>query len=181
MTNATANVQFADWQPHGTFNFKAVVGLDFVDGHRYMVTFIERTYADGHRDYSKTTRVYGALDALVPELMAEEPYADMAIPSDPELAVDKLRARIWNSWRAGATAAGIEMMTAFLREVSENVVGVDVNPDATLAKVKFNQYAGCSCPCSPGFVLAGQVKSTRTDVNGSTGRPLDIWIDRVDI
>ena len=47
----------------------------------------------------------------------------------------------------------------------EALAGVGVVQD----NMKWSQYAGCSCPCSPGFVLTGRFVDNE-------GRPLDIWI-----
>lgn len=37
--------------------------------------------------------------------------------------------------------------------------------DSTNIKFRWSQYAGCSCPCSPGFIVSG------------CDRPIDIWVE----
>jgi hypothetical protein len=51
------------------------------------------------------------------------------------------------------------------------VLGLD---DCTL---RWSQKAGCSCPCSPGFILL-QDKHAKTHyaTDGSYSRPVDIWV-----
>lgn len=45
-------------------------------------------------------------------------------------------------------------------------------------KLQWSRYAGCSCPCSPGFVLldvAGHVRHLRT--TGSEARYADVYVE----
>ena len=41
-----------------------------------------------------------------------------------------------------------------------------------LGKLSWSQYAGCSCPCSPGFVLPHQTLS----IGGHTFNRFDVWV-----
>lgn len=41
-----------------------------------------------------------------------------------------------------------------------------------LGKLTWSQYAGCSCPCSPGFVLPHQALS----LGGRTFTHFDVWV-----
>jgi hypothetical protein len=42
-----------------------------------------------------------------------------------------------------------------------------------LSKLSWSQYAGCSCPCSPGFVLNHQ---NIVDDKGNGFRYFDLWL-----
>lgn len=42
-----------------------------------------------------------------------------------------------------------------------------------LGKLQWSQYAGCSCPCSPGFVLPHQT----INMGGHTFTRFDVWIE----
>ena len=41
-----------------------------------------------------------------------------------------------------------------------------------LSKLQWSQYAGCSCPCSPGFILPKQV----LNIGGHTFSNFDVWV-----
>lgn len=41
-----------------------------------------------------------------------------------------------------------------------------------LGKLQWSQYAGCSCPCSPGFILPRQT----LNLGGQTFSHFDVWI-----
>jgi hypothetical protein len=47
--------------------------------------------------------------------------------------------------------------------------------DIDLSKMAWSQKAGCSCPCSPGFVLNKQ----NLEVNGEVFYLYDIWVTLV--
>ena len=47
--------------------------------------------------------------------------------------------------------------------------------DIDLSKMAWSQKAGCSCPCSPGFVLDKQ----NLEINGEFFRYFDIWVTLV--
>lgn len=89
-----------DWQPHGKSGAQRATIV--LDGIKILLT--ERTYSyDSKREYGKTTRVFGAIDALSPEFTAEEPYQNIAIPYKPEDALNMMRARVWNAWKNATT------------------------------------------------------------------------------
>lgn len=54
-----------------------------------------------------------------------------------------------------------QVLTRVLKELK-----VSVN------KIRWSQYAGCSCPCSPGFVLDGG----STKINGVSTTAFDIYL-----
>jgi hypothetical protein len=41
-----------------------------------------------------------------------------------------------------------------------------------LGNLRWSQYAGCSCPCSPGFILPHQVRL----LGGETVTRFDVWV-----
>lgn len=116
------------------------------------------------RDWGKKSRVYGALDALVPELMALEPFRDYLIPATPVTPDDKVRAKMWDAWRKSTTAYAGELLVNVLETIADHM---SINK-FDIGKPRFSKTAGCECPCSPGFILAGAFdKST-------------LWIDRIE-
>lgn len=43
----------------------------------------------------------------------------------------------------------------------------------SLQGMRWSQYAGCSCPCSPGFVLEHQL----VEADGQATRRFDVWVE----
>lgn len=88
-----------------------------------------RPYKSGQHSYSKShTRLY-----FFPR---------------GESVMDNLRnrrGRPYNDWRT--------LIPAVLAKLSK--VGGDVEPFMKPDKVSWSQRAGCSCPCSPGFIVIG--------------------------
>lgn len=128
-------------------------------------------FAPNIREAQKTTRVYGALDTLVPELMKLEPFANnygegyYAIPvSGPARSVeDNVRGAIWHGWKRETIKVATSRLLALLEEAFAGQEDIKL---PTVAR--FSQKAGCTCPCSPGFVLDTRVTRDR--------RPVDLWI-----
>ena len=46
-----------------------------------------------------------------------------------------------------------------------------------LGKLQWSQYAGCSCPCSPGFILPKQ----QVNIGGKTWSRFDAWVEFKDL
>ena len=42
-----------------------------------------------------------------------------------------------------------------------------------LSKLSWSQYAGCACPCSPGFIIPKQV----VNLGGRTFQNFDVWVE----
>ena len=153
-----------------------------IDG--YKITLRERVYPyngnySDRREYHQTTRVYGAIDALVPEFMADEPFQGISIPGTPTTEHDKMRASVWNAWKRATTKEAGVRLTALLRELTG--YGALRMPAEAVQSVKFSQKAGCTmCPCSPGFVLGATVHSQRAGRNSGLehGNPVDIYIEK---
>lgn len=49
---------------------------------------------------------------------------------------------------------------------------LDLNGVLDLGKLQWSQYAGCSCPCSPGFILSSQP----TEFDGVCSFYFDVWV-----
>lgn len=61
---------------------------------------------------------------------------------------------------------------AFWRKsVRKALAGINID----LSKMAWSQTAGCSCPCSPGFVLDSQF----IDIDGEFFRYFDVWVTLV--
>lgn len=144
----------------------------FVIEHEGMTITAIKRRSDERGYLTKATRVFGAMDALAPELMALEPFTDYSIPlaSVDRSAEDNMRAAIWGAWKREATKVVADRLEALLEDVQRagHINGV--------SRGKFSQKAGCSCPCSPGFVLGGRVYADESMPRG-TRYPFDLWID----
>jgi hypothetical protein len=167
-----------DWARNSNGMVKALVVVG-----DYRVTLTERRFsnasAQDRREFYQTTRVYGAIDALVPEFAAEEPYQGISIPFAPEEPIDKMRSSVWRAWKNATTAEAAKRLAKVLTHLSK-YDGVTVGGDS-IQSIKFSQKAGCTmCPCTPGFVLGGTVRSDRDGFTGyGRSNPVDIWIEVV--
>lgn len=82
------------------------------------------------------------------------------------------------AWRAynHRELVAMKLKLSRVRPVLEATFGM-----APGAQWSFSRKAGCSCPCSPGFILKGyQVKvdhrAAPTRVGGTYRQPVDIWV-----
>jgi hypothetical protein len=138
---------------------------------KFVVKAVRRTRTDSPAEYRKSSRVFGALDTLVPELMALEPFVGIAIPlASPERsAEDNVRSAMWNAWKRESIKVGAARLMELLTEAFASSIGGEpllVPP----TEIRFSQKAGCTmCPCSPGFVL-----DVRYTFDYS---PIDLWIE----
>ena len=115
----------------------------FSDG----VTVVARRRGRGlpARQYFAQPRIYGALDALVPDAMAAEPHVGRFIPVDPKTEDDKAAAKEWSAWKRRTLKLGKAALMPYLHALAD----ATYIPDAD---VTFSQKAGCSCGCSPAFI-----------------------------
>lgn len=134
---------------------------------RWTATLIKRPNSYGQRkQYYSATRVYGAVAAFAPsELKA---YED-AVTADPNTDHRALRRAATAQARAGLLDALGELAPRFDVNFHDLTTGLTL-PRAGAFKVKFNHKAGCSCGCSPGFIVDGDM--LRVD-----GKPVDVWFD----
>jgi hypothetical protein len=125
--------------------------------HRTRASYTER-------GYWSATRVYGALDTFATELMTKvekncaTPITAEVQQNDPEFAAKHMaeyRSLKGHSVRKAKT----EMLAALADVLNEDQI-VELS-------AKFSGRAGCSCPCSPGFVLDRRL--------AHDGHPVDIW------
>lgn len=128
------------------------------------------------KEGKKTTRVFGAMDTLVPELTKLEPFADnygegyYSIPlAGPERsAEDNVRSAIWAAWKRETTKVAASRLMELL-VTAFKPAGEDSHYELPTALPRFSATAGCSCPCSPGFVLDVRIMHDR--------QPVDLWVE----
>lgn len=119
---------------------------------------------NARREYFAKTRVYGALDTFVPGFDAEETRLILAITDHS--VKDKALA----SFQRAAVKTAKAALPGALEGLLEILAGSQrVTRGGTELAVKFSRTAGCSCPCSPGFVVDAQINVG--------GRTVDIWFD----
>ena len=114
------------------------------DGTTVLVSPRAREYDRyNKRAYRAATRIYGACDSLVPALNAvEPPYVAFTDEdsSDEERAAEKA----WLSWRRKALRATTAQVRELLAALGQQQ-----------AEAAFSYKAGCTCGCSPGYVVKG--------------------------
>lgn len=129
------------------------------------VTLIQRRRSEmSEREYCKKTRVFGAVPTLAPaesielDKWTETPVTHQFKEEQPEEA-----ARIMKGY-SKAKRAVVRVAKAKLNDL------LDVGTLGTqgVRVQSFSVYAGCSCPCSPGFVLDGVLRWN--------GVPVDVFI-----
>lgn len=137
-----------------------------------LITGRMRSEADSSnwtREGKKTSRVYGALDALVPELLRLEPFTgnygddqyDIPIKEDPARTVeDDVRSAMYDGWKRATLKVAGERLVSLLQVAFAGTAWA-YEGDAP----RFSQTAGCSCPCSPGFVLPTRIRLGQRNVD----------------
>lgn len=131
-----------------------------IDG--VVITLCPRSTKDG-RTYRAKTRVYGAIEALAPDLTALEPeWVPETVGVDYDDAT-RLKGKIWRAWRDGTKKAVAERLSALMEKATDSLSSYAVT---------FSYKAGCTCGCSPGFVLDGTIEDGYA--------PADIWLSRED-
>lgn len=115
------------------------------------------------RNYYAKSRVYGAIDALAPECVALEPEWVHEVKGEVADPVTRVKGKIWRAWRDGTKAIAAERLSALIaKAIEDKVEGFE---HLTSAKVTFSYKAGCSCGCSPGFILDGTVREDGWNVD----------------
>lgn len=130
-----------------------------IDG--IVVTLVPRDWRGDRRTYYSKSRVYGAVEALAADLNSLEPEwvpEPVGVEADD---VTRLKGKIWRAWRDGTKAIVAQRLSELMEKLTDSL------PDYT---VRFSYKAGCSCGCSPGFILSGKVRDD--------GEPADIFLSR---
>lgn len=145
-----------------------------IDG--IVVTLVPRSGGD-QRTYKSKSRVYGAIEALAPDLTALEPQWVSEPIGQKSDDVTRLKGKIWRAWRDGTKAIVAERLSELVSKLGTKV-GINVDGLSSEA-VTFSYNAGCaSCPCSPGYILSGRVRDTLSSPGFSI--PADIYLSRVE-
>lgn len=121
--------------------------LTLSDGTAVEVSVQPRNIHDysTRREYRAKPRIYGAVDALSANLVAQEPRY-VAYTDENSTEADREAEKVWRAWRK----ATLRATTKKVKEVAALLAD-----DATQASVRFSYTAGCTCGCSPGYVLNG--------------------------
>lgn len=82
----------------------------------------------------------------------------------------RIKGKIWRAWRDGTKAVVSERLSELVSKLRETqfLQRSGLSSDA----VTFSYRAGCSCGCSPGFILDGVIRSDWI--------PADIYLSRVE-
>lgn len=109
-------------------------------------------------DQIDTDALYGAVDVLAKDIDLLEPDY-VAYTDENSTDVERVKEKIWLTWRDSMKKiAGQRLSVLLQRLVEADIEDVSFSDDL-LDKVTFSFKAGCSCGCSPGFVLNGRVRS----------------------
>jgi hypothetical protein len=133
----------------------------------WTATLIKRHDRYGQRkQYYSRSRVYGVVDTFAPD---ELKAYDDAVLADPNTDHRLLRRAATSKAREGLLKALDELVPRFDVNFYDLITGT-VSPSMGTFKVKFSGKAGCSCGCSPGFIVDG-------DVLRINGVHVDVWFD----
>jgi hypothetical protein len=114
--------------------------------------------------YLAKARVFDAVEAFnTPEWSAEEMRLLLETPSGPAPALQAHQKLGIANARLGVLAH----LPALLEALRADGLSVEVAGELT---VRWNLHAGCSCRCSPGFVVDALIRVA--------GRPVDVWFER---
>lgn len=135
-----------------------------------MIQFRRRLPNGGGTRYDAKSRVYGAPDVLAADLNALEPEWVHQTSKDDGDDVTRVKGAIWRAWRDTTKKIVQSRLTTLLREVgTQGVIGLYTG-EGGLDGTTFSYKAGCSCGCSPGFILPSiwRVGGTNVDLFLST-------------
>lgn len=128
-------------------------------GRTYRVTLRQRRFDGKPAEYWARTRIYASVpDGVLPD---HPPYGSVRGDGSDE---DK-------AWRAFNRLES-RTMSALIDAVLPLVLALTASP-ADL-RYAFSRKAGCSCGCSPGFVVRNDFGTLRY-----LGSPCDIWVSEV--
>lgn len=132
----------------------------------WTATLIYRLY-ETRTQYWALSRVYGAVDTFAP---SESKAYDDAVTADPDTNHVALRRVAISKARVGL----LEALDTLAEHVEFDVNFRDLDgseyPRAGTFKVKFSAKAGCSCECSPGFIVSDDILRLQK-------AHVDIWFD----
>ena len=149
--STTTKLKLSTYRNKHGHTFKAVE-LDGV-----LVTFPQKDMTKS-RNWTSKARVYGAVDVLAKDIDLLEPDY-VAYTDENSTDVERVKEKIWLTWRDSMKKiAGQRLSVLLQRLVEADIEDVSFSDDL-LDKVTFSFKAGCSCGCSPGFVLNGRVRS----------------------
>lgn len=134
----------------------------------WTATLIKRrsTHLDERQQYYAKTRVYGAVDTFA---SSELKAYDSAVSADPRANHHTLRRAATSAARTGLLAALDTLASEDIFNVNfHDLVTGEIHPSEDTFKVKFSSKAGCSCGCSPGFIVDGDVLRVH-------GAHVDVW------
>lgn len=112
---------------------------------------IVRRHYSTHREWAKASRAYVSFDSS--EIKMEMPAYSV---KGEDAALDAAWRR-YNRLEREAMLAKLDELKAEIAKLA----GFDVT-------WKFSRRAGCSCPCSPGFIASGRITQD--------GYPVDIYV-----
>mgnify|MGYP003608556219 FL=1 len=148
MTTATTGLKLKTYRNDHGHEFQAVE----IDG---VLVSLSKKDMSKSRNFLAKARVYGAVDALTPDLNALEP----AYPYRGSGATDadRLTEKLWDTWARVTKRTAEQRLSALLAKLVEAWVEDWKFSDNVFKNIKFSYKAGCSCGCSPGFILDGRV------------------------
>lgn len=125
------------------------------------ITFLGRENERFTARYHRKSRAYPSSADLckkVPDLAA----AEAALPLPKERGEDPENDRAYDGFNRRYIKAARAELKAVLAALAEAGM-VDAGATAS-----FSRHAGCSCPCSPGFILSARVRLN--------GKPVDLHV-----
>lgn len=121
-------------------------------------------------NFSRKSRVYGAVDALGGELAAA---LDANVDAGYGTLTDQERVQNDHEYRSLKRRTTAHVRAQLTRVFEIFAAAVPEFDDLTAEGASFSAKAGCACRCSPGFVLAGTVRYVN--------HPVDVHVDHIQI
>lgn len=141
-------------------------GRTVVTAPTWTATMIQRDHDDWKHYYTKT-RVYDAPKAFAPE--AYQRYVDAL--NDPKIgdnAEQWLKRDMIKQTRAALRAALPQLLPHVSVNYVDRVENYQTPSERSLSLMRYSDKAGCSCGCSPGFILDDSLRDTH-------GVAVDLW------
>lgn len=148
------------------------VAFEAIVNDTIKIRAIRREYGQTPAKSWAKSKAYDVPETLARELLELEPFQDYAIPFTPEEPADKVRAAMWSAWKRETMKTAGQRLQTLLDTLVKGLEDDEVELSFD-APHRFSHKAGCSCGCSPAFILGGHVK-----VKGQL-YPVDIHLDAV--